>query len=187
MWFKKLSDHSVLINPVAEIRPLLKKHYEDLGRPISTAVYSMLHYRYVMTLKQIKPEAKLPVKPTSLRLLESDANGPIAFHEVSLNSNKPGLLETFISPKYIMNFQNAILKIKEIDKDETKGEIRLLSVPALNVEAVWLNYEGTQPEKFALIWEFGSNDKQLFTKDQFLILLNQMKYRLGKVKGEMGA
>lgn len=187
MWFRELSDHSGLINPVAEIRPLLKKHYEALGRIISKAEYTMLHYRYNLTLKRITFKSKFPLKPTSLRLLESDANGPIAFHEVSLGKKNPKLLETYLSQSYILNFQKAISKIKEIDKDENKGEIRLLSIPSLNVEAVWLYDKGAEVNLFANIWEFSSKDQKVYSENDFLTLLNELKYRLGKIKGEIGA
>lgn len=187
MWFKEKKEHAALLDPVAQIRPFLQKHYENLGRTVANTEYDMLHYRYVMTLKQVSSDAKLPEKPTSLRLLESDAMGPIAIHEVSLNKKKPALLETFFSQTYLKNFQNAVKKMKIKESDETKGEIRHLCIPALNVDTLWLHYGGSDVDGFVSIWDQDTKDKEIYTEDKFLLLMGDLKYRLGKMKGEMGA
>jgi len=187
MWFKDLSEHEDLVKPIAEIKPLLEKYYKDSGRVIFASEYSMLHYRYILPLKQITKQTKLPVKPTNLRVLESDIAGPIAFHEVSLVKNKPELFETFMDKRFFSDFNNAVLRLKSKEKDETKGEIRQLSIPALNVDALWLHYGGGKVDKFVLIREFDLKDKEVYDENKFLILLNDLKYKMGKMKGQMGA
>jgi len=187
MWFKDLKEHSDLIKPVAEIKPFLQKHYEKLGRQVAATTYSMLHYRYVMTLKQVTPDANFPEIPTSLRLLESDFGGPVAIHEVSLNKKEPELMETFYNQTYLKNFQSSVLKMKTIEADETKGEIRNLSIPALNVDTLWLSYDEKKADGFVSIWDFEIKAKEVFSTEKFLPFINDLKYRLDKMKGPRGS
>ena len=187
MWFKDLNEHSDLVKPVAEIKQFLQKHYEKSGRQITSTTYSMLHYRYVMTLKQVNPEAILPEVPTSLRLLESDAGGPIAIHEVSLNKKKPELLETFYNQTFLKNFQGSVLKMKSIEPDETKGEIRNLSIPALNVDMLWLSYDEKKADGFVSIWDLEIKANEVLSVDKFLPFINELKYKLDKINRPRGA
>jgi hypothetical protein len=186
MWFKDLNEHSDLVKPVAEIKPFLQEHYEKFGRQIMATTYSMLHYRYVMTLTEVSPAAKLPTKPTSLRLLESDAGGAIAIHEVSLNKKEPELLETFYNQAYLKNFQSSVLKMKTIEPDETKGEIRNLSIPALNVDTLWLSYD-EKPDEFISIWDLEIKPNEVFSAEKFLAVINDLKYKLNKANRPKGA
>jgi len=188
MWFKQLSDHAPLADPLVEVRQLLQRHYEKSGRALSAPIYSNLHSGYFMTLDEIGAKAKFPNEPKSLRLVESDSNGPIALHELSLDKDKPRLLATFVDPRYTSNFDQAILKIKSHVKDETKGEIRHLSVPALNVEAVWLHFDEEKHDRFALTRNFNAKDSgKLHNGHDFLALLEKLKNKLGKIDEEMGA
>ena len=140
-----------------------------------------------MTIKQVTPDAKLPEKPSRLRLLESDAGGPIAIHEVSLNKEKPELLETFYSQTYLKNFQSAIIKMRKKEQDETKGEIRYLSIPALNVDTLWLYYGGKNVDGFISIWDIGIKEKEIYSEDKFLPFISDLKYKLNKMRGPKGA
>jgi hypothetical protein len=125
--------------------------------------------------------------PTSLRLLESDGGGPIAIHEVSLNKTKPELLETFYNQTYLKNFQSSVLKMKKIEPDETKGEIRNLSIPALNVDTLWLSYDEKKSDGFVSIWDLEIKENEVFSIENFLPFINDLKYKLDKVNRPRGA
>jgi hypothetical protein len=187
MWFKQQKNFEALLKPIEEVNSLVKEELLKKGRAIDKTEYSLLHDRFVLTLKQITPAMKLPEKPVSMRVFESDQNGHIAIHDVSVDPQNPNLLKTLLSQKKFLNFQNAIAKIKTKHKDESDGEIRLLDVPALNVEALWLHFNDDKDDKFGITIEFNPKDKELFTRAQFLDMLNQMKENQGKVKKKMGA
>ena len=186
MWYKKIPDYANLVDPVAEIRPTVKMHYETNDRIIGPAAYSMLHYHYVIPLDKISPATKFPNTPSGMRVLESDADGPLAIHELSADKNKPELIATFLGEKFISDFQNAISKIKVKEKDENNGEIRSITIPALNVEAVWLHYKEGNSDLISLVWEFDANDKELLKPAQFMAYLIKRKNKLGEIKDGMG-
>ncbi len=188
MWFKKQSEYKDLLQPIKGVFPLLKKDYTEKGRIIKATEYSKLHDRYVLTLEEIKPNAELPKKkPVSMRVVESDKNGYIAIHDVSPNNKKPRLFMTFFSESKFENFEKAIEKIKIKNKDESKGELRVLNVPALNVEALWLHFQNGEGDVFAITANLTPKDEELLTEGEFVYYLNFKKNNLGYLTDETGA
>ena len=47
-----------------------------------------------MKYDEIIPKAKLPVQPSNLRVLETDADGPFAIHDLSFDNKNPKLFGT---------------------------------------------------------------------------------------------
>ena len=189
MWLKDLFINPVLLKPIPEIRPVLqlrRPELETLKEP-SEAKLSMPHHTYVMGLDQIKREAKLPSRPSSLRVVELDEGEPLAIYEVGLNENSPELIQLNSDQTYFREFDNAVQKLSTQVKDQSVAEIRLLRIPALNIEAAWLHYEGKEQDRFAILRHFSRETEQVYTEKDFLQLLNKLKSDMGKMDDLMGA
>ncbi len=193
MWFQDFSKHEELIKPIMEVRPQIEAYYKSKPkeRILLDPKFKDLHFGYSIKFDKISEATKLPAKPSSLRVLEFDNNGPIAFHVFDPNKKKPQLLESMISVKRINDFYEALEKIKEKVKDETKGEIRFLAVPSLNVQSVWIHFDEPGKDGFSLITRFDPKDEELMGEAKYKHYLFERKKRLessgnktGDIEGE---
>jgi len=187
MWYKDKKDLEELLKPIEKVMPVVKKQYEEKYGAIGVTRFEMLHDRYVLTLQQVAPNTKWPEKPVSMRAIQLNKKGYVAMYDVSLNKNKPHLFMTFLSATKYLNFEGALKKIKAKHKDENKGELRVLDVPALNMEALWLHFKDGTDDKFACTAEYDPKEKELFTGPNFLAYLNLKKKALANMTDDMGA
>ena len=189
MWLKDFVINPVLLNPIPEIRPVLQlRHpeFETLKTP-SEAKLSMPHHAYVMGLDEIKREAKLPSRPSSLRVVELHEGEPLAIYEVGLDENSPELIQADSDQTYFREFDSAVQKLSTQVKDQSVAEVRLIRIPALNIEAAWLHHEGKEQDRFTILRPFGRETEQIYTEKDFLQLLNKLKSEMGKMDDLMGA
>jgi hypothetical protein len=178
MWFKQISEYEKLIDPVkaSDIRQELEEFKKERCRPLSDPTFSHPHLRYIIGLDQITHGMKFPNEPTNLRVLESDKKGPLAIHEFSLNLKKPELLTTMFGERIISNFLTAVSRIKQVRKDQSKGEVRLLDVLPLNVEAVWFTIPEENMNEFYLI-RTNSEEIEIMDEQSFIKYLGKLKDR----------
>ncbi len=180
MWFKSHKEHADLIMPAEKGKRLVNEHYKE-KRILTKTRFSCLHYRYLMTFEQISSEAKLPESPSNMRALESDFDGfPLAFHELSLNKANPELLAIKLNERILLNFKETILKIAEKELDQSTGEIRHLSIPAVNIEAVWYKNAEESKNEFYLTSQ-DDNKIEAFSEDEFIKQVKRLKNRLVKM------
>ena len=192
MWFQDFSKHKELIKLIMEVRPQIQAYYKSKSKPkeriLLAPKFKDLHLGYSIKFDKINEATKLPSKPSSQRVLEFDSKGPIAFHVFGLNKNKPQLLQSMISEKRINDFYAALAKIKEKVKDETKGEIRFLAVPSLNVQSVWIHFDEPGMDGFSMITRFDPEDEELMGEVKYRQYLFEQKKRLessGNKKGDI--
>lgn len=193
MRFEDFSKHEELIKPIMEVRPQIEAYYKSKpgGRILLAPKFKDLHWQYSIKFDKINEATKLPSKPSSQRVLEYDNNGPIAFHVLNLSKKKPELLESMISEKRINDFYAALEKIKEKAKDETKGQIRFLNVPSLNVQSVWIHFDEPGKDIFSMITRFDPKDEELMGEAKYQHYLFGRKNQLensgnidGGIEGE---
>jgi hypothetical protein len=183
MWFDDDSIDEKLIKPILKVRPLIEAYYKSEAyfksagkvRTLLTPQFKNLHFGYSIKFESIKDGFKLPGKPTTQRILEHDANGPIAFHVLTVSNKKPELLESMVNEKKINDFFEALKKIQEKVKDETKGKIRFLTVPSLNAKSVWLHFDEPGNDGFSLITRFGPKDDELMGETKYKKYLDERK------------
>ena len=194
MWFDDELISDKLIKPILESRPLIEAYYKSDAylkskgkiRSLLTPKFSHLHFVYSVSFDSIKENFKLPSKPISQRILERDENGPIAFHTLSLDQNKPQLLDSMVTEKRINDFFAAVNKIKEKVKDETKGKIRYLSIRSLNVKSVWLHLDESGNDGFSLMTRFDPKQEELMEEKKYRKYLVDSKNRIEGFKNIVG-
>jgi hypothetical protein len=190
MWLKDLLIDPVLLKPIPEVRPVLqvKDAAFDIRKHPSEAVLSMPHHAYVMGLDQVTREAKLPADPSSLRVVELADREPLAIYEVGLNANSPEFIQLNSDKGYLREFDGAVQKLSSQVKDTSAAEIRVIRVPALNIEAAWLHYDEKERDRFSLLRHFNTEaGAQVYSEKEFFELLNRRKAELGEMDDLMGA
>src|SRR5262249_364835 len=137
MWFKPLAFNPVLLKPIPEIRPLLTAYDEhiDLETLSRESDFGIPHFVYNLQLNMISKEAALPRSPVALRVLQMKKDAPVAYYDLGLDEQNPTLLQMNASQAFFSLMDRALGNLKSGSKErKTPGELRLLKVPALNLE-----------------------------------------------------
>ena len=192
MWFKDLVFNPVLLKPIPEIRPLLAAYDEhiDLETLSRESDFGIPHFVYSLPLNKISREPELPSSPAALRVLQMKQDAPVAYYDLGLDERNPTLLQMNNSQSFFSLMNSALGRLKsESQRRKTPGELRLLKVPALNLEALWLAYSGETQGLFAILprfqYENFDNDK-VYEEAEFLKLLSKTASKM-KQDETMGA
>lgn len=193
MWYKELILQSKLLEPIFRARPLLDVHgvKADLDRAVPETAFGAAHYNYVLALNDIGRRVKLPEKPVSLRVLETGDDDVIALYEVDANEDSPALLGINNDARLIEAIDRGLAALKEhVAETKEPPELRSIRVPALNLEALWLHYDGGGKDAFALLRAFetpGFDSNRIYDEDEFKKLLSEAAASLKSMDDEMGA
>jgi hypothetical protein len=185
MWFKDLVFNPVLLKPIPEIRPLLSVYDQnpDIAALERDKDIGIPHFVYQLPLNTLVREPRLPAAPSSLRVLEMKKDEAVAFYDLGLDEQNPELRQMGTSPAYFELMNSALGKLKvAAEKRKTPGELRLLQVPALNMEVLWLGYDRAQ-SLFAILPRFhydGFENDKVYEEGEFLRLLKKaaVKFKL---------
>jgi len=179
MWFKSLAFNPVLLKPIPEIRPLLTAYDEhiDLETLSRESDFGISHFVYNLPLNMLLKQPALPQSPVALRVLQMKQDAPVAYYDLGLDEQNPTLLQMNTSQPFFELMDSALGKLKSASKEhKAQGELRLLKVPALNMEALWLAYPGRTPDLFTILprfhYEHFDNDK-VYEEAEFVKLLSK--------------
>jgi hypothetical protein len=102
----------------------------------------MAHRLYTLGLDALIAEGSPKFKSVGLRVYEMFENKPHAYFDVS-EEVQPQLLQMSSSESHLKQFTEALEQaLKTVKQSDQIAELRMLRIPALNFEALWLNYEG---------------------------------------------
>lgn len=181
MWFKELKIAPELLKPIPEIRPLVNL-YEDtpnVRENASEGEYNLAHHSYIIGLDKIKKDFSLPKEPDTLRVIELQNETPVALYELGVNEAKPDLVQMNVSPPYFRQLNESLGRLKEISgQDKELGEIRLIKIPALNIEAFWLHYDSKKADIISPVKRF-ENDTTIdwnktYTEKEFSKMVTEL-------------
>jgi hypothetical protein len=149
MPIKLLIPREPILRRIWEVRPLLKLKQDmmfagDMRDVVEEgrASLGMAHRLYSLALDSLIAEQDLSLQPVGLRVYEMLEDTPRAFFDLS-EDEEPRLLQMSESRNYLDIFARGLTEVlKTVDRSERECELRLFRVPALNFEALWLNYEG---------------------------------------------
>ena len=193
MWYKHLILQSKLLEPIFKARPLLDVHgYRgDLAQAVPESAFSTAHYNYVLGLNDIGRTVKLPEKPASLRVLETEADTVVALYEVDANADKPDLIGIQRDQALFEAMDRGLAALKDrAGGTEEQPELRSLRVPALNIEALWLHYPEGGKDAFRLMRSFetpGFDANTVYDEAEFKKLLTSAAASLQGMDDEKGA
>lgn len=194
MWFKDLVFNPALLKPIPEVRPLLNVYGEKVEsvRDVITEDLTVPHHVYNIGLNEISERMKLPTKPSSLRVLELKDKKPVAFYEVGVNEENPELIQMNTNKSFFDQMDSTMSHLKLANqRNKSEGELRALRIPALNMEAMWLNYSDRRTEDLVSVlpkFEYHHiKANTVYTMKEFLALLQKEKRQVGEFDGTMGA
>ena len=193
MWHKDPIFKANLFEPIFKIRPLLDihGHMGDLKRAIPDTAFSTPHYNYSIGLDAIKRGMKLPTTPISLRVVETDEEKALAMYEVGVNPDSPELLQINSDQRLFVALDTGLDVLKRHDtKIKAVPELRSIRVPALNIEALWLHYDGATEDQFKLIRSFetpGFDSNRVYGETEFITMIISGSAAVKEMDDEMGA
>lgn len=193
MWFKELALNPELLKPIHFIRPLLNVYGEKVENLKEMALddIGIPHHVYDIKLEEINEGLKAPQNPSSLRVLEIKNDKPVASYELGLKERNPDQVQMNTNKNFfdMMNSSMSRLKLED-QKNKLTGELRMMRIPALNMEALWLNYPGRTEDLVCVLPRFSYNvlkAETVYPISEFLKLLQKEKSKMGKFDDLLGA
>ena len=131
-------------------------------------------------------------KPNTLRVIEIQDEEPTALFELSLNENNPELIQMNVSPTYFRQLDEALGRLKEnAERSKELGEVRLIKVPALNLEAFWLHYDGKNNDIICPVKRFENDSSidwdKVYSEREFTKLIQELASKVDTKDDELGA
>lgn len=163
MPIKFLIPNELILRRIWEQRPLLglKKElsFSDDLAAVNTEVkdssLGMAQRVYSLGLNTLLSQETPTPRPVNLRVYELSGARPRALFDVS-DTNEPRVVHMSASEKYLESVSRAMSEaLSTVDEDGKDCEVRLLRVPALNFEAIWINYEGEERDVLVPIHAVG--------------------------------
>lgn len=141
-------DDSV-IRHIWEVRPLLQMKADltfsgDISEKIQnkSAALGMAHPVYLLGLDALTKDKRPTPRSAMLRVYEMSGDQINAFFDLGDEPERP-LIQMSTSKAHLEPFQQSLEQaIHAIGKSKAECELRMLRVPALNFEAVWVSYDG---------------------------------------------
>ena len=191
-WLKDLLYERELLKPIPQVRPLLFPPQEiERDASMYEPRYSLPHFTYHLGLDKLEEAEDSLKNPASLRVVEVDGESAKAIYELNLNPEKAEVVNLSSDAEYLGTIEDGLdsLKRKDEDYDET-GELRVIRVPALNIEALWLHYEEGASDLITVIR--GVNSSQIdrgviYSKDDFVSRLAKLAADFKEFDDTMGA
>lgn len=111
------------------------------------ATLGMAHRVYSLGLDSLLTDKRPTAQPVAMRIYETTGDTPRAFFDVSEDSDEPKLLQMSAAKNHLEPFVRSLdVALKTVEKSKAECELRLLRIPALNFEALWINYEGANKD-----------------------------------------
>lgn len=181
MWFKELVFNPVLLKPIPEIRPLLQAYDpsiadDDVARG-GEGDFGVPHRVFNVALDAAAKGGKLPTEPAALRIIEMKGDAPVASYDLSLDEERPELLQMNRDAAYFELMDTALGQLKNAAEGRKNvGELSLVRIPAINMEALRLEFGGRTKSLIAILPRFSfetfETDK-VYEEDEFLKLLQR--------------
>jgi len=192
MWFKDLVFNPILLKPIPEIRPLLRAYDPSIAEDAAAGGegdFGVPHYVFNVPLNALARGGKLPTVPAALRVMEMKGDAPVAFYDLSLDEERPELLQMNRNAAYFDLMNTALGRLKATAEGrKTVGELSLIRIPALNMEALCLEFGGRAKSLISILprFDYASFDtNKVYEQDEFLTLLRRAasKVRQDETKG----
>jgi hypothetical protein len=144
MPIRLLIPKEAILRLIWETRPFLGLK-QDMANPSETlnqgnATLGMAHRVYSLGLDSLVAEQNPTPAPVALRVYEGTGDKPEAFYDVT-EDDEPRLLQMSASRYHLDALDQAMtVALQHVEEKDQECELRLFRVPALNFEALWVNY-----------------------------------------------
>lgn len=195
MPIKYLIPDELVLRRIREARPLLSLKQEKAlsgDRQIldeqAHASLGMAHRMYVVGLDSLFSEKGPSLQTVGLRVYEMSGDTVQAFFDVSEEA-QPRLLQMSASQFHLKAFAHALpVALNLAEQSGAEGELRLLRVPALNFEALWISYAGAARDTLVPLRAVGKlTAYQPLPMDEAFDALREAARPLAQMDDSMGA
>lgn len=190
---KPLIPREPIIRHIWEVRPLLnlKQEVPDAAQEAAEewrASLGMAHRVYSLGLESLTAESRPAPEQVGLRVYEMADDEPRAFFDVS-DDEQARVQQMSASQNHLEPFARGLeTALATIDRSDQECELRLLRVPALNFEALWINYEGEAGDSLVPLREAGRlAPYQAVPFDEAMDALREAARPLAQMDDMMGA
>jgi hypothetical protein len=190
---KPLIPREPIIRHIWEVRPLLnlKQEVPDAAQEATEewrASLGMAHRVYSLGLESLTAESRPAPEQVGLRVYEMADDEPRAFFDVS-DDEEARVQQMSASQNHLEPFARGLeTALTTIDRSDQECELRMLRVPALNFEALWINYEGEAGDSLVPLREVGRlASYQAVPFDEAMDALREAARPLAQMDDMMGA
>jgi hypothetical protein len=159
-----------ILKKIWEARPLLRLQEAGAAETPERAgvTLALPHQVFNAGLDQLR-EARLPEAPSHLRVMEVSADRPQAYFDVDLGETAQVRTVAGQNP-YLDLFHRGVQELlKASARSEAEAELRLLQVPALYLDALWLHFDDADQDLFLPVRApFGPATFRVYPARQFL-------------------
>ena len=194
MWFKDLVFERALLKPIPELKPLRRVYDKPMEarEPVQEGSYNIPHHAYLIGLDEVKRGFRMPSQPRSLRVVEMQEENPVALYEVGLNPEQPELIQMQVSEAYFNQINEGLGRLKGYaEKAKQPGELRFVKVPALNLEAWWMHYDGDAKDVFVPVKRFENETSvdwnKVYDEQSFTQLVQELSRKVNADDDQLGA
>jgi hypothetical protein len=184
--FIRLSD--LVLKRIAENLPLLDLHEAAPHEPARTRETSagLAHHIYTLGLDGLRGK-KIAPQVAGLRVLHLENDQPRAFFDVDEVSGE--ILQLSSGGSYVGLMNRAIEQaLALVGEGKKTWELRLLRVPALNVEAVWLHAAEGEGDQIIPLRNFGGlTEFEPLPLNRALTLMREASKGVAQMDDTMGA
>jgi hypothetical protein len=181
MWFKDLVFNPVLLKPIPEIRPLLRAYDPSIAEAPAAGGegdFGVPHHVFNLPLDAAAKGGKLPTVPAALRVMEMKDDAPVASYDLSLDEERPELLQMNRDAGYFELMNAALGRLKAAAEGrKSVGELSLIRIPGLNMEALRLEFGGRAKSLIAILPRFDYppfDVGKVYEEDEFTKLLQRV-------------
>jgi hypothetical protein len=195
MPIKFLIPDELILRRIREARPLLSLKQDKAfsgDRQIldeqARASLGMAQRMYVIGLDSLFSEQGPSLQPVGLRVYEMSGDTAQAFFDVS-EEEQPRLLQMSASKFHLEPFARGLsVALNLAEQSSAEGELRLFRVPALNFEALWVNYAGDNRDMLVPLRAVGKLAAyQALPLDEAFDALREAARPLAQMDDSMGA
>lgn len=195
MPIKLLIPKEPILRRIWEARPLLSLKQDMMfmgdmrdATQEGRASLGMAHRMYSLGLDSLLSEQGPVLQPVGLRVYEMSEDKPQAFFDVS-EEEQPRLLQMSASKNHLEPFARGLTEaLNTVEQTNQECELRLFRVPALNFEALWINYEEEAKDLLVPLREVGRLTLyKAVSLDEALDALREAARPLAQMDKKMGA
>lgn len=195
MPIKVLIPDEWLLRRIWEARPLLNvKQDLNFNGEVSHAMQEgrvslgMAHHLYSLGLDGLISDRAAEPQLVGMRVFELAEDKPQAYFDLSEDA-EPRLMQMSSSESHIKQFSKGLERaLSVVEKLDQEAELRLFRVPALNFEALWINYADETPDVLVPLRDIGKlAANKPVSLDEALIVLREAARPLMQMDDTMGA
>jgi hypothetical protein len=184
-----------ILQRIWEARPLLDLKQPDLAVTEASALaraeqasLGAAHRVYTLGLDSLTADRAPEFQPVGIRVYELEQEKPRAFFDVT-EEDDPRVVQMSASAPQLERFEQGLAEALSIaERSEQELEVRLLRVPALNFEGLWIVAEGDGPDQVVPLHAVGElQPNRAVPLDQALAALREAAQPLAQMDDTMGA